>query len=250
MNTIENILSHRSCREFTERPVEKEVLDTILRCAANGSSMGGMQLFSIVVTQDKDMMRKMAPLHFNQPIATNAPLILTFCADFYRFDRYCECRKVPTDAYQNLQAYHWAMTDALIAAQNACVAAEDQGLGLCWLGTIIYNAPQFIEILQLPKHVVPVACIAMGYPATEVALTPKLPVNALVHHESYSEYTDSDIDKMYRYLEEAPHNASAVRENGTGNLARDYVERRYRKADNEYFSDLLLKCIKEQGFDI
>lgn len=248
METIETLLSHRSIRQFKEQPIEDEILDKILQAACNGSTLGGMQLFSIIVTKDKAMMEKMAPMHFNQPIATNAPLILTFCADFHRFDRFCECRDVPTDAYSNFQAYQWAVTDSIIAAQNACVAAESFGLGLCWLGTITYNVPQFIEILQLPKHVIPTACIAIGYPDQQIPLTTKLPVRSLIHQESYRDYNDTDINNMYAALEKDTHNATAVAENKTGNLANDYVSRRYKKEDNEYFSNILYKAVKEQGF--
>ena len=157
--------------------MEEEVLQQVLKAACCGSTMGNMQLFSIIVTQDEEMKRKMAPFHFNQPMATKAPLILTFCADFRRFNRYCEFRQAETEAYSNLQSYQWAVTDALIAAQNACVAAESLGLGFCWLGTITYNVDKFVEVLELPRHVIPVACITMGYPVARPALTQKLPVS-------------------------------------------------------------------------
>lgn len=249
MNAIDTMLQHRSIRNFSEKPVEKAVLDQILAAACNGSTMGGMQLFSIIVTQDKAMMQKMAPAHFNQPIATNAPLILTFCADFHRFDRYCECRHTPTDAYHNMQAYQWAVTDALIAAQNACVAAESLGLGLCWLGTITYNTPQFIEALQLPEHVVPVACIPMGYPATnDTPLTTKISWPNLVHQETYQEYSDEAINEMYAPMENCPNNVNMLKDNGFENLAQDYVMRRYKKEDNEYFSQVLKDTLQKQGF--
>lgn len=248
--TIETILSHHSVREFQDKPIEKEVLDQIIKAACNGSTMGGMQLFSIIVTTDKQKMAEMAPLHFGQPIATNAPLILTFCADFHRFDRYCECRGVATDAYNNLQAYQWAVTDAIIAAQNACVAAEALGLGLCWLGTITYNTPQFVEAFGLPQHVVPVACIPMGYPAQNPGLTPKLPIEALVHNEVYSDYSDADINRHYASLEAVPNNVKMLKDYNFESLAQDYVERRYKKSDNEAFSGILHQLLDKQGFEL
>lgn len=249
MTAIETMLAHHSVREFLDKPVPAEVLDQILKAACNGSTMGGMQLFSIIVTEDKEKMREMAPFHFNQPMATEAPLILTFCADFHRFDRYCECRGVATDTYNNAQAYHWAVTDALIAAQNACVAAESLGLGLCWLGTIFYNVPQFVEALHLPAHVVPVACIPMGYPKNPTTqLTAKLPVESIVHRETYADYTDEAINGAYERVENAPFNVLSVREAGSKNLAADYVNRRYTKKDSEYFSQVLLDAVKKQGF--
>lgn len=249
MTALETLMTHRSIRAFQNRPIEDEVLNKILMAASNGSTMGGMQLFSIIVTQDKEKMKEMAPFHFNQPMATNAPLILTFCADFHRFDRYCEVRHVATDAYHNLQAYQWSVTDALIAAQNACVAAESMGLGICWLGTITYNVPQFIQAFQLPKHVIPVACIPMGYPAEEPGLTPKLSLNFLIHNEVYREYSDTEIEEAYLSLEKVPNNIKMVEENHFKSLAQDYVERRYKKADNEYFSTVLQEVLNHQWMD-
>lgn len=248
--TILNILQHRSIRKFHEKSIDDGQLNLILKAACNGSTMGGLQLYSIIVTQDKEMMQKMAPFHFSQPIATNAPLILTFCADFHRFDKYCTACKVDTDAYHNLQAYQWAVTDAIIAAQNACVAAESLGIGLCWLGTITYNVAQFIEIMQLPEHVIPVACIAMGYPDENPELTDKLPMDAIVHQETYHDYDSHDIVALFKNRETHPRNIQIVKENNMQNLAEDYVKRRYKKEDNEFFSQVLKETLQKQGFNI
>ena len=219
-----------------------------MRAACSGSTMGNMQLFSIIVTQDDEMKRKMAPFHFNQPMATQAPLILTFCADFHRFNRYCEFRQAETEAYSNLQSYHWAVTDALIAAQNACVAAESLGLGFCWLGTITYNVDKFVEVLELPRHVVPVACITMGYPAARPALTQKLPVEAMVHRETYHDYDENTVNRIYGEKESSEETRQILEENQLENLAQVFTQRRYTKKDNEYFAEVLENVIKKQGF--
>lgn len=246
--TLTTLFSHRSIRSFTAQTVGKETLDLILKAACSGSTMGNMQLFSIIVTEDKNMMRKIAPAHFNQPIATNAPLMLTFCADTHRFDKYCEYRQAETTAYNNLQAYQWAVTDALIAAQNACVAAESLGLGLCWLGTITYNCPDFIKHFNLPKNVFPVACIAMGYSAEKPELTDKLPIEAMIHREVYEDYDEEKINSLYKEKERHPHTLSLLKENNLENLAKIFTERRYVKKDNEHFSKILYETLEKQDF--
>lgn len=246
--TLNTILNHVSVREYLDRKVDEEILNLILKAACSGSTMGNMQLFSIIVTRDEAMKQKLAPLHFNQPMATQAPLILTFCADFRRFNRYCEFRDAETEAYSNLQSYHWAVIDALIAAQNACVAAESLGLGFCWLGTITYNVDKFIEVLNLPKHVVPVACIPMGYPVAKPALTQKLPVEAMVHYETYRDYDKEKIDHLYAEKESSEETQQLLRENNLPNLAQIFTQKRYVKADNEHFAKVLLDALKKQGF--
>lgn len=246
--TIETILNHRSIRKFKSETIEQDTIQTISRCASNGSTLGNMQLFSIIVTTDKAMMQKTAPLHFNQPIATNAPLMMTFCADLHRFNRYCEFRNASTDSYDNLQSYQWAVTDAIIAAQNACVAAESLGLGICWLGTITYQVDKFIEVLNLPQNVIPVACIAMGYPDEQPELTDKLPIEALVHQDTYQDYSEYDINKLYKDKEAHPNTIQILKENNLENLAQVFTERRYVKKDNEFFADVLKKALENQHF--
>lgn len=246
--TIETILKHRSIRKFTTEEVSKEDLELILRCACNGSTLGNMQLYSIIVSTDKEMMKKAAPLHFNQPIATNAPLMLTFCADLHRFNRYCEFRGAATDCYSNLQSYQWAVTDAIIAAQNACVAAESLGLGICWLGTITYQIDKFIELLKLPRNVIPVACISIGHPDEHPELTDKLPIEAMIHQEIYQDYSEYDINKLYKEKEAHPNTVKILEENQLENLAQVFTERRYTKKDNEFFAEVLKKALQDQDF--
>jgi len=247
-STLKTMLHHRSIRKFTDEDIDEQILDLILKAACNGSTMGNMQLYSIIVTKDKEKMKFMAPFHFNQPIATNAPVILTFVADLHRFNKYCEYREAATDAYSNLQSYHWAVIDAIIAAQNACVAAESLGLGICWLGTITYNADKFVEVLQLPKHTVPVACIAIGYPDENPELTDKLPLEALVHYETYNEYNRESIDWLYSDKEAHKISKQLLKENNLPNLARIFTEKRYTKADNEYFAKVLETVMRAQEF--
>jgi nitroreductase len=247
-NTIKTILQHRSIRKFTPDEIDEQTLDLILKAACNGSTMGNMQLYSIIVTKDKEKMKALAPFHFNQPIATNAPVILTFVADFNRFNKYCEFRNADTDAYSNLQSYHWAVIDAVIAAQNACVAAESLGLGICWLGTITFNANKFIDALNLPKHTVPVACIAFGYPDETPELTDKLPLEALVHYETYNDYNQESIDWLFADKETHENTRKLLKENNLPNLARIFTERRYKKTDNEHFAKVLEEVIKKQRF--
>ncbi len=246
--TLTTMLEHRSIRKYTDTPVSQEDLTMILRAACNGSTMGNMQLYSIIVTQDKEKMAQMAPFHFNQAMATNAPLILTFCADLNRFNQYCAHREAETEAYSNLQSYHWAVIDAIVAAQNGCVAAESLGLGICWLGTITYNADKFIEVLNLPTHVVPVACISIGHPAENPPLTDKLPVEAMVHFEQYQDYDSARIDALYAEKEAHENTLKLLEENELPNLARIFTEKRYKKPDNEHFAEVLKNVLIKQKF--
>ena len=145
------------------RPIPEELLQVILAAASRASTCGNMQLYSLVVTRDAALRAKLAPCHFNQSMVTQAPCVVTVCADVHRFSMWCEQRDADP-AYDNFAWFLNASTDALLAAQNFCVAAESHGLGICYLGTTIYTAAEISRVLSLPKGVIPVTTVVTGYP--------------------------------------------------------------------------------------
>ena len=246
-DTLKTIMEHRSIRTYTDQPVSEETLRQILLAASRASTTGNMQLYSIIVNQSEEMKRKIAPAHFNQPMITQAPVVLTFCADFRRFSQWCRFREAQP-GYDNLQSFMWAVVDAVAATQNACIAAESLGLGICYLGTVTFNAHELIRIYQLPEGVVPVTCVTLGYPAGESAKSDRLPLEGVVHRECYHDYDASRIDAIYAVREASEETRKLLKENDLPNLARIFTERRYRAEDNVAFSKIFLKVLEEQGF--
>ncbi len=243
----ETFFLRRSIRKYTERPVAQDLLDKILLAGTRASTTGNMQVYSIIVTRDQEMKKKIAPAHFNQPMITSAPVVLTFCADFNRFNKWCRQRKAEP-GYDNFLSFMTAAIDALLVAQTVCNAAEEEGLGICYLGTVIYNADSLIETLQLPKGVVPVATVTMGWPAELPEQVDRLPLEGVVHYESYHDYSSSMIDDIYSEKEARTDTAQFINENNKETLAQVFTDIRYKKADNEYFSEALLEVLKKQGF--
>jgi len=245
--TLGTLMNHRSVRTYVDRPIPEETLQQVLQAATRASTTGNMQLYSIIVNQDEEMKKKIAPAHFNQPAVTSAAAVLTFCADFRRFNQWCRLRgAVP--GYDNLQSFMWAVVDAVAATQNACIAAESLGLGICYMGTVTFNAHELVEIYGLPNGVVPVTCITMGYPAEEPPVSDRLPLDGVVHYERYSDYDAGRIDSIYSEREKSPETARLLKENDLPNLARIFTERRYKAEDNVAFSRLFMKVLEEQGF--
>jgi hypothetical protein len=178
----------------------------------------------------------------------NRPLyLLTFCADFNRFNKWCKQRKAEP-GYDNFLSFFTAAIDALLVAQNACVAAEDFGLGICYLGTTTYQADKLIDFFDLPKGVVPVTTVVAGYPAEDPEQTDRLPAKGVVHYEKYSDYSSEDIDEIYAEKESLPITQKLLEENQLETLAQIFTQNRYKKADNLHFSKVLLKVLEQQGF--
>ena len=245
---IECMKKRRTIRQYTEQEIPENLLNELLEIASRASNTGNMQLYSVVVTRDKAGKEKLAPAHFNQPMITSAPVVLTFCADANRFVKWAEQRKAQA-GFDNLQMFIAATIDAMLFAEAFAEAAEERGLGLCYLGTTAYNADQIIRILSLPKLVVPIVTITLGYPAEPLpAQSERLPIEAIRHTEQYVNYTPASIDAFYKEKEELPVNQEFVRINHKETLAQVFTDLRYTKENNEHFSDVLLNVLKEQGF--
>ncbi len=141
-----------------------------------------------------------------------------------------------------------AASDALLFTQTFCNLAEEAGLGLCYLGTTVYMPGQIIETLRLPRLVMPVATLTLGYPAEEPALTDRLPLSSLLHEEVYHDYTPEDINRWYAAKEALPENRHYVEINRKETLAQIFTDIRYTRKDNEALSATFLAALRQQGF--
>ncbi|MBN2892589.1 MAG: nitroreductase family protein [Bacteroidales bacterium] len=244
---IDAIFKHRSIRKYKNTPISDDVLNKILEAAIRGSNTGNMQLYSVIVTKDEEIKKQLWESHFKQNMVVEAPVILTFVADINRFHKWCELRNAGI-AYDNFLWFYNATIDAVIAAQNACVEAEANDLGICYLGTTTYMAENIIKILDLPKGVVPVTTVVVGHPDENPSLTDRLPFDAVVFNEKYSEQTSEQINELFYEKENLDFTKALIEENQTENLAQIFTQKRYKKADNLHFSKEFLKILEKQGF--
>ena len=244
---LESMKNRRSIRKYAKKDIPESLLNELLEVAMRASNTGNMQLYSVVVTRDENKKKELSPAHFGQPMITEAPVVLTFCADANRFVKWADQRKAEA-GFDNLQAFMWGTIDAMLFAENFSTAAEEKGLGLCYVGTTIYNADQIIKILNLPRLVVPIITITVGYPDEAPEQSERLPLEAIVHQETYKDYTPADIDRLYKEKEELAVNKKFVEINHKETLAQVFTDLRYTKKDNEHFSEVLLNVLKDQGF--
>ena len=242
-----NIRERRTIRKYTQQPISDELLNRLLEEAARTQTMGNLQLYSVVVTRSDEMKRKLAPAHFNQPMVTTAPVVLTVCADFRRTTDWCECRNADP-GYDNLLSFMNAATDALLYTQTFCNLAEEEGLGICFLGTTVYMPQQIIGVLELPELVFPVATLTVGWPAEDPALSDRLPLRSFVHAETYHPYTEQSINEFYANKEALEENRHFVEINRKETLAQVFTDIRYTRKDNEMMSEGLLEALRRQGF--
>jgi len=244
---METILTRRTIRKYADQEVSDVLLNRLLTEAARTQTMGNLQLYSVVTTRSDEMKARLAPAHFNQPMVTEAPVVLTICADFNRTSQWARCRKAEP-GYGNFLSFINAATDALLFTQTFCNLADEEGLGYCYLGTTVYMPQLIIDTLQLPRLVMPVATLTVGWPAEEPPLSDRLPTASFVHSETYRDYSPEAIDTYYHHKEQLPENQEFCRINQKETLAQIFTDIRYTRKDNEAMSAGLLEALKKQGF--
>lgn len=244
---MKSIQNRTSIRKYSSREVSDELLNRLLEEAERTPTMGNLQLYSVVITRSEEGKKALAPAHFNQPMVTGAPVVLTICADYRRTTLWAENRKAHP-GYDNILSFMNAATDALLFTQTFTNLAEEAGLGTCFLGTTVYMPKMIIDTLKLPKLVMPVATITLGWPDEQPALSERLPLRSIIHQEAYEDYTPEKIDDFYEEKENLEVNKEFVRINHVETLAQVFTDIRYTKKDCEAMSKGFLDALKNQGF--
>ncbi|MEJ2448719.1 MAG: nitroreductase family protein [Anaerolineales bacterium] len=255
MNVLQQIHAHRSIRKYKPDPIPEELLTEILEAGIRTSSSGNMQSYSIIVTTDDDLRQALYQAHMQQRMVLDAPVFLTFCADFHRMRRWLELREAP-DNFDNFFSFMVAAIDAVLASQTTALAAESRGLGLCYLGSTLANADRIGEILELPNSVVPVVGFSLGYPAQDPDLRDRLPLSGIVHQQTYHQSNDEEILDIYKDREikgwERYMKSSWLREqvekHQVENLAQLYTRVKYTRETHQEYSTRLLEYLANQEF--
>ena len=224
---IRQLHERKSVRVYEDRAIEADVRTAILEAAIQAPSAGNMALYTILDITDPEMKQKLSVSCDDQPFIATAPMVLIFCADYRRwYDVFCahveEVRK------PGMGDLFLAQADALIAAQNAVVAAHSFGLGSCYIGDITENCEYHRELLGLPQYVVPAAMVCFGYPTEQQKNRPKPPrhaADALVHENGYSLEKAAQMEQML-----------SIQQGKDGDELADYIRRFCKRKWNSDFS--------------
>ncbi|NAW86479.1 oxygen-insensitive NADPH nitroreductase [Photobacterium halotolerans] len=183
--TIDTILAHRSIRRFTSEPIQADVLSTLLGCAIAASSSSFIQCVSVIRVVDTDKRTQLAHLAGDQPYVASAAEFLVFCVDFHR-----HLQIHPEAQLGFTEQTLIGAVDAALMAQNCLLAAESLGLGGVYIGGIRNNPAEVAALLDMPKHVMPVFGLCLGYPDQNPESKPRLPQSLVIHQNSYQQELD------------------------------------------------------------
>jgi nitroreductase len=192
---------HRSIRSYKPDPIPEALVQQVLGDAiAGSSSSGNLNSVSMVLTRDPERKRRLYELHFEQEMVLQAPLVVTFCADWFRTREWLH-RRGARDNFNNLIGYHVAAFDAIILSQSVCLGFEAQGLGICYMGTTLHSMTEIAEFLELPDTCLPVTTIVVGYPAEDPPKRDRLPLRAFLHDETYHRPSVAELEAIYEQRE-------------------------------------------------
>lgn len=238
MNSIlQSLHQRKSVRAYEDKPITPEHKQAILEAALQAPTAGNMTLYTILDITDPAIKERLAVTCDNQPFIATAPMVLIFCADYYRWYQLFR-RHVPevrTPSHGDLML---ANADALIAAQNCVVAAESLGIGSCYIGDITENFEIHRELLHLPHHVVPTCMLCFGYPTSQQISRNKpnrFDLRDIVHENGYRTDLSDHMEEML--LQRQPELTS-------GTLP-DWVDRFCARKWNSEFSQEMSRSCQE-----
>ena len=197
---IQQLFQRKSVRVFEERPITDEDKALILDAAAQAPTAGNQQLYTILDITDPAIKEQLVETCDHQPFIAQSKMVLIFCADclkWYEAYKSVGCQPRTPGAGDLLLA----VSDTVIAAQNAVVAAHSLGIGSCYIGDIMENYEQQKALLGLPEYVFPAAMVVFGYPTQQQLRREKphrSPRELIVHENGYHRM---DKDQLRQLLE-------------------------------------------------
>lgn len=192
--TIELLKSHRSIRKFTDQKIPHELLRELIVAGQAAATSNHVQAYSVIHVRNPANRERIAELAGGQGYVASASDFLVFCADMKRPIEAAE--RSGADVVRGMtEQLLVASVDTALMAQNVAIAAESEGLGICYIGGIRNNPQAVSDLLGLPNHVYPVFGMCLGYPAHEPDVKPRLPVEAILKEDAYSD--DSALVAAY-----------------------------------------------------
>ncbi|ADU30944.1 oxygen-insensitive NADPH nitroreductase [Evansella cellulosilytica] len=229
-DVIETILNHRSIRSFVDEPLCSEQIKTIVRAAQMASTSSYIQAYTIIGVKNKTTKATLAELAGNQPYVEKNGHFFLFCADLHRHEVSGKIENVNVSkSLESTEKLLVSIVDASLAAQNATLAAESMGLGICYIGGIRNNIDKVAELLKLPSYVIPLFGLAVGVPEKDTEQKPRLPFDNIYHEEEYLQ----DETTYINHLDEYNKTVSA------------YYERRTKGKRSDRWTEQMADMLKE-----
>ena len=209
--TLQSMAQRRSHRRFKPEAPSLDLLKMLAAVALSAPSKSDLQARDIVIVTDAEKRRRIATEVVGQAWLEAAPVILVFLGNNRRQRQIHQWRDKPFEN-DHLDAFFNPAVDAGIAMQAFVDAAESIGLGCCPVSGIRNNCPLVNELLDLPAHVFPVVGLGVGWPSQEGHISVRLPLEATVHVDTFSDEAIEDLVNAYDDRRHAIHHPDTQRQ--------------------------------------
>ena len=190
--TMQLLFERSSCRSFLDKKIPRDVLDVVLEAGVHAPTAGNLQPYSVIEVSDAKAKQKLAEM-CQQKFVGKAPVLLLFCLDVHRNERWAKLEVAPYTATHSFRHFWVSFQDTIICAQNVCTAADSMGLGSVYVGSVIDYPREIRVMFKLPQAVFPVVLLCLGYPTARPKKRNKLGVKTVVHQEQYRELGDQEL---------------------------------------------------------
>jgi len=233
---IEVLMKRRSVRAYEKKEIGADIKAEILKATLRAPTAGNMMLYSIVEVTDQKIKDRLAITCDDQPFIARAPMVWLFVADYQRWFDYfiesgvedlCQAKKVPMRKPEEGDLF-LACCDALIAAQNAVIAAESFGIGSCYIGDIMEQYEIHKELFNLPQYVFPICLLVFGYPTPEQLKRPytrRFTEKFILFENHYHRLSQQEFKEMF--AEREKQRSKAKSKEGITNVGQAMYLRKF-----------------------
>ncbi len=247
--TLTTLLRHKSSRHFTDDPLPAGALERIVACAQSAATSSNLQTWSVIALQDPARKAQASLLCGDQEFIRKAPLFLVFCADLARTAEISEQQNSPAEGLDYMEMFVMATVDASLAGQNAAIAAQAMGLGICYVGGARNHPRELAELLEMPPRVFAVFGMAVGVPSADDTTTvkPRLPQPEVLRRETYA--NASGLHWIERYDETMRRFYESQRMTAQGDWTRRSAQR-VANAGSLGGRHVLREILQQRGFQL
>lgn len=241
MNEVINTINSRvSLRRYDSCEISNDDLEKIIESAIKAPTAGNMMMYSILKITDEKIKETLSETCDNQPFIKNAKVTLIFLADLQKWYDYFEVCEVENIKAPGMNDFMLGIDDAIIACQNAVVAAESLGIGSCYIGDIMENYEKHKQLLNLPDYTFPAAMITLGYYPKDMnkIYRDRFDKQYVVFENTYKKLDEDELKNMFKHKEE-----DMPKTNPYG--AKNFGELIYSRKTNADFSFEMDRSIKE-----
>lgn len=242
-DVLKLLKNHTSMRDYKPIPIDNDELKQLIYTAQHASSSNFVQAYSVIQITDTEKIKKLASLANNQRQILSAPVVLLFCADYSRLQYACFKHGV-TISNHNLENLLVTTIDTALFAQNFAIASESQGYGVCFIGGVRYNPDKISKLVDLPQQVFPLFGMTVGVPAIKHQVKPRLPVESILHENSYQGRKYDELLNTYDQVMEKCYKERATNQTETN------WSKKMAVLLNQPIHEHMQDFIRSRGFDI